>query len=82
MIALTLATLRLPAAFPILLALVTLSLALVTIGTADASPSIAKAGGVVVLVFAALGPLHVPRRGLKTGPVGRTTHSEDHFFAK
>jgi uncharacterized protein len=55
MVALTLATLRLPAAFPILLALVTLSLVLVTIATADASPSLAKAGGVVVLVFAALG---------------------------
>ena len=52
---LTLATLRLPAAFTALLALVTVALALVTLGTLNTQPNLSKAGGVVVLVFAALG---------------------------
>ena len=55
MATLTVATLRLPAAYPVLLALVTLSLVLVYISTVDASPSLGKAGGIVALVFAAQG---------------------------
>ena len=52
---LTLATLRLPAAFTVLLGLVTVALALVTLGTLNTSSGLVKTGGVVVLVFAALG---------------------------
>lgn len=52
---LTVATLRLPAAFSVLLALVTVALALVTAGTLAPQVGLVKAGGVVVLVFAALG---------------------------
>lgn len=52
---LTVATLRLPAAFSLLLALVTAALALVTAGTLAPQASLVKAGGWVVLVFAALG---------------------------
>ena len=52
---LTLATLRLPVAFTVLLGLVTLALALVTIGTLGTETSVVKAGGYVVLAFAALG---------------------------
>ena len=52
---LTLATLRLPVAFTALLGLVTVALALVTIGTLNTETSIVKAGGYVVLAFAALG---------------------------
>ena len=55
MASLTAATLRLPAAYPVLLGLVTLSLVLVYISTAEASPSVGKAGGVVALLFAAQG---------------------------
>ena len=52
---LTIATLRLPSAFTMLLGLVTLALALVTIGTLHPQTTLVKTGGVVVLVFAALG---------------------------
>lgn len=52
---LTLATLRLPVAFTALLGLVTLALGLVTIGTLGTESWIVKAGGYVVLAFAALG---------------------------
>lgn len=52
---LTLATLRLPSAFTLLLGLVTVALVLVTIGTLNTSTGVIKAAGVVVLAFAALG---------------------------
>ena len=52
---LTLVTLRLPAAFTALLGLVTVALALVTVGTLATSTGATRAGGVVVLAFAALG---------------------------
>jgi uncharacterized protein len=52
---LTLATLRLPAAFTALFVLVDLALFLVLLGTVNASANLTKAGGYVVLVFAALG---------------------------
>ncbi len=52
---LTLATLRLPVAFTALFALVNLALLLVLLGTANASTGLLKTGGVVVLIFAALG---------------------------
>jgi succinate-acetate transporter protein len=54
-VALTLATLRLPIAFTALLGLVDLALLLVLLGTSQASTGLVKAGGVVVLAFAALG---------------------------
>jgi uncharacterized protein len=52
---LTLATLRLPVAYTALFALVALALLLVLLGTSTASTGLTKTGGVVVLVFAALG---------------------------
>src|SRR5215475_1479089 len=52
---LTLATLRLPVAYTALFALVGLALLLVLLGTSQASSGLMKTGGVVVLVFAALG---------------------------
>jgi succinate-acetate transporter protein len=52
---LTLATLRLPIAFTVLFALVDIALALVLAGTLQGSASLSKVGGVVVLVFAAVG---------------------------
>ncbi len=52
---LTLATLRLPVAYTALFALVALALLLVLLGTSTASSGLTKTGGVVVLVFAALG---------------------------
>jgi len=52
---LTIATLRLPSAFTMLLGLVTVALALVTIGTLHPQTTLVKTGGVVVLVFAELG---------------------------
>jgi len=55
MAALTLATLRLPAAFTAVIALVVLALVLRTIGVLDANNSLNEAAGYVVLVFAALG---------------------------
>ena len=54
-VALTLATLRLPVAFTALLGLVDLALLLVLLGTTQSSAGLTKAGGVVVLAFAALG---------------------------
>jgi uncharacterized protein len=52
---LTLATLRLPVAFTVLFLLIDVALALVLISTLQGSASLAKVGGVVVLVFAAVG---------------------------
>jgi uncharacterized protein len=52
---LTLATLRLPLAFTAVLVLVDLALLLVLLGTANNSSGLLKVGGVVALVFAALG---------------------------
>ena len=52
---LTLATLRLPVAYTALFALVALALLLVLLGTSTASTGLTKTGGVVVLIFAALG---------------------------
>ncbi|MGH3273116.1 MAG: GPR1/FUN34/YaaH family transporter [Streptosporangiaceae bacterium] len=52
---LTLATLRLPLAFTGVLVLVDLALLLVLLGTASNSAGLLKVGGVVALVFAALG---------------------------
>jgi uncharacterized protein len=54
-LSLTLATLRLPVAFTALLGLVDLALLLVLLGTSQGSTGLTKAGGVVVLAFAALG---------------------------
>jgi len=54
-VALTLATLRLPMAFTALLGLVDLALLLVLLSTSQGSAGVTKAGGVVVLAFAALG---------------------------
>lgn len=73
---LTLATLRLPSAFTALFALIDLALLLVLLGTAQASAGLAQAGGVVVLIFAALGVyLYVNSASLATGgsalPLGR-----------
>ncbi len=55
LVLLTLATLRLPLAFTGVLALVDLALLLVLLGTASNSSGLLKVGGVVALVFAALG---------------------------
>jgi hypothetical protein len=55
MIALTLATMRLPVAYTAVVALVVLALILRTIGVLDTSDAMNKAAGYVVLVFAALG---------------------------
>jgi succinate-acetate transporter protein len=52
---LTLATLRLPAAFTLLFALVDLALAAVLIGTLNGSTGWLKLGGVLVFAFAAVG---------------------------
>jgi succinate-acetate transporter protein len=52
---LTLATLRLPLAFTGVLALVDVALLFVLLGTANNSTGLLKVGGVVALVFAALG---------------------------
>lgn len=52
---LTLATLRLPLAFTLVFALIDLALLLVLLGTANANANLAKAGGYVVLLFAAVG---------------------------
>lgn len=73
---LTLATLRLPSAFTALFALIALALLLVLLGTAQGSAGLAQAGGVVVLIFAALGVyLFVNSASLATGgsalPLGR-----------
>ena len=52
---LTLATLRLPLAFTLVFALIDMALLLVLLSTANASTSLAKAGGYTVLLFAAVG---------------------------
>jgi len=52
---LTLATLRLPLAFTVLFALITLALLLVLLGVANTSTSLTKTGGYVVFLFALLG---------------------------
>jgi succinate-acetate transporter protein len=52
---LTLATLRLPLAFTLIFLLVDVALLLVLLGTEEASTGLLKAGGYVVLVFAAVG---------------------------
>lgn len=54
-VALTLATLRLPLAFTLILALVDVALLLVLLGTEEASTGLLKAGGYVALAFAAVG---------------------------
>ena len=53
--ALTLATIRLPVAYTLVIALVVLALVLRTIGVLNADTSLDKAAGYVVFVFAALG---------------------------
>jgi succinate-acetate transporter protein len=53
--ALTLATLRLPVSFTVVIALVVLALVLRTIGVLDASSAANNAAGVVAFVFAAIG---------------------------
>jgi uncharacterized protein len=52
---LTLVTLRLPLAFTAILGLVDVTLLLVLLGTINSSSGLLKAGGVVALVFAAVG---------------------------
>lgn len=52
---LTVASVRLPLAFPLLFGLISLALLLVLVGTARASTSLTEAAGWVVLGFAALG---------------------------
>ena len=52
---LTLATLRLPLAFTVVFALIDVALALILIGTVQASTGLVKTAGYVVLVFAAVG---------------------------
>ena len=52
---LTVATLRLPVAFTLLFALIDIALVLVLVSTLAGSASLAKIGGIVVLVFAAVG---------------------------
>lgn len=55
MVLLTLAMLRLPLAFTVLLTLVDVAVLLVLLGTVQPSTSLLKAGGYVALVFAAVG---------------------------
>ncbi len=55
MVVLTLATLRLPLAFTVLLTLVDAAVLLVLLGTVQASTSLLKTGGYVALAFAAVG---------------------------
>jgi uncharacterized protein len=52
---LTMATLRLPMVYTVLFALIEVALVLVLIGTMQASTSVLKVAGVVVLAFAAVG---------------------------
>ena len=73
---LTLSTLRLPVAYTALLGLVDVALLLVLLGTSQASTGLVKAGGVVVLAFAALGAyLFYGTESLATGggavPLGK-----------
>src|SRR5215470_18306441 len=55
MVVLTLATLRLPLAFTVLLTLVDVAVLLVLLGTVQASTGLVKAGGYVALAFATVG---------------------------
>ena len=55
MVVLTLATLRLPLAFTLLLTLVDIAVLLVLLGTVQPSAGLLKAGGYVALTFAAVG---------------------------
>lgn len=65
---LTLATLRLPAAFTALFVLIDIALALVLVGTLQGSTMLTQLGGVVVLIFAALGVyLYFNSASLATG---------------
>lgn len=73
---LTLATLRLPAAFTLLFALIDIALALVLAGTLGSSPTLVHVAGVTVLVFAAVGMyLYLGSASQATGgpalPLGR-----------
>lgn len=54
-VVLTLATLRLPLAFTVILGLVDVALLLVLLGTEETSTGLLKAGGYVALAFAAVG---------------------------
>jgi uncharacterized protein len=78
---LTLATLRLPLAFTVIFLLVDVALLLVLLGTEEASTSLAKAGGYVVLVFAAvgayvfLGAASLATGGSKGVPLGKPIQS-------
>jgi uncharacterized protein len=73
---LTIASLRLPLAFPVLFGLISLALLLVLLGTANASTSLTKAAGYVVLAFALLGAyLYLDAMSTATGgkslPMGK-----------
>jgi succinate-acetate transporter protein len=75
---LTLATLRLPVAYTALFFLVDLALLLVFLGVNETSTGLSKAGGYVVLVFAALGVyLYTSTASVATGgrplPLGKPT---------
>jgi succinate-acetate transporter protein len=76
MVLLTLATLRLPSAYTLLFALVTLALLLVLLATVNSSTGLQKTAGVVVFAFAVVGGylfLHVTSlaTGGKPLPLGR-----------
>ncbi|HEY1822478.1 MAG TPA: GPR1/FUN34/YaaH family transporter [Trebonia sp.] len=73
---LTLATLRLPVAYTAVFLLVDVALLLIFLGTNEASTSLLKAGGYVVLVFAAIGVyLYASSASVATGgrpyPLGK-----------
>jgi hypothetical protein len=73
---LTLTTLRMPAAFPVLFTLVDVALALLLAGSYASSPGLGKAGGYVVLLFVAEAIylyIHVMEvaHGAKGLPLGR-----------
>ncbi len=75
---LTLATLRLPSAYTALLFLVDLALLLIFLSVNETSTSLAKAGGYVILIFAAVGVyLFASTASVATGgnplPLGRPT---------
>jgi hypothetical protein len=75
---LTLTTLRLPSAYTLLFALVDVALLLVFLGVNEGSTGLSKAGGYVVLVFAALGVyLFASTAAVATGgrplPLGKPT---------
>jgi succinate-acetate transporter protein len=76
MVLLTLATLRLPSAYTLLFALVSLALLLVLLATVNSSTGLQKTAGVVVFAFAIVGAylfLHVTSlaTGGKPLPLGR-----------